>query len=263
MSLDNFGFIISRKVTNEKQNGYWNQCVKCIRNFYPFKKIIIIDDNSNRQFLKPFHNYLNLTVIASEYPNAGEILPYYYFYKYHFFNNAVIIHDSVFFHSRIPFEKYCGFKVMPLWHFSPDTENKGNSVRLANHLTNNTNVVKYLTMNEHVGVLNFSIIKENIWAGCFGVQSFINYNFLSFLQSKYSIFNMLPFVKCRADRCCLERIFGVLFHLESKEIKKIKFKSLFGIIFNYLKWGYTFDEYIEDGKRKRLPKAVIKVWSGR
>ena len=53
MNIDNYGFIISRHVNSEKTNKYWNNCVKCLRHLYPFKKIVIIDDNSNYNMLKP------------------------------------------------------------------------------------------------------------------------------------------------------------------------------------------------------------------
>ena len=42
-----FGFIITRHVNSPTTNKYWNQCVKCIRTFYPFVKIVIIDDKPN------------------------------------------------------------------------------------------------------------------------------------------------------------------------------------------------------------------------
>ena len=42
--MDLFGFIILRHVNSEKTNNYWNHSIKQIRRFYPFAKIIIIDD---------------------------------------------------------------------------------------------------------------------------------------------------------------------------------------------------------------------------
>ena len=42
-----YGFIITRHVNSEKTNKYWNNAIICIRTFYPQKKIVIIDDNSN------------------------------------------------------------------------------------------------------------------------------------------------------------------------------------------------------------------------
>ena len=94
--MDNFGFIITRHVNSEKTNKYWNHCVKCLKRFYPQKKIVIIDDNSNPVYLKREFDYTNILVINSEFKGRGEILPYYYYLKNKFFKNAVIIHDSVF-----------------------------------------------------------------------------------------------------------------------------------------------------------------------
>ena len=41
--MDSFGFIITRHVNSENTNKYWNHCVKCLRTFYPEKKIVIIE----------------------------------------------------------------------------------------------------------------------------------------------------------------------------------------------------------------------------
>ena len=59
--MSTYGFIITRHVNSEKTNLYWNQCVKLINKFYPLKQIIIIDDNSNQEFVKANIEYTNLT----------------------------------------------------------------------------------------------------------------------------------------------------------------------------------------------------------
>ena len=142
--MDNkFGFIITRHVNCVKTNMYWNHCVKLLRTFYPFRKIIIIDDNSNYEYVKPDFDYKNVEVIQSEYPKRGELLPYYYFLKRKFFENAVIIHDSVFFEKRVPFEKY-KFQVIPLWYF-PNIHihtHYDNNMKIADTL-NYSNIIKY------------------------------------------------------------------------------------------------------------------------
>ena len=79
--------------------------MKLIRSFYPFSKIIIIDDNSNYDFVKADVEYKNVEFIQSEYPGKGELLPYIYYARHKWFERAVIIHDSVFIHKRIPFGK--------------------------------------------------------------------------------------------------------------------------------------------------------------
>ena len=72
---------------------------------------------------------------------------------------------------------------------------------------------------------------------------------------------MINSVTSRADRCCLERIFGCIFFTEYKAISNIK--SLLGNIFTYQTWGYSYDQYENDIKKGKLPKAIVKVWSGR
>ena len=254
--MDNFGFIIIRHVNSEKTNNYWNQSVKLIKTLYPNKKIVIIDDNSNYDYVKDEFKYDNLQIIHSEFPGRGELLPYYYFLKYKFFKNAVIIHDSVFLHSHIRFDRLDGINVFPLWFFHRDSENIENTKRIARSLKNNS--IIYDKLNNESNILGLPI---NKWYGCFGVQSYINLNFLQHIENKYGITNLTSTVNCRADRCCLERIFGIIFFTECPEL--MRQKSLLGNIMKYQTWGYSYDEYIEDFKKGTIPKRIVKVWTGR
>ena len=52
--MTTFGFIITRHVNSENTNRYWNHSIKLLRRLYPNNKIIIIDDNSDKNFLLPF-----------------------------------------------------------------------------------------------------------------------------------------------------------------------------------------------------------------
>jgi hypothetical protein len=259
MDVSDYGFIITRHVNSEKTNKYWNNCVRCIRRFYPFRKIVIIDDNSNQGFVKADYDYKNIEIIQSEYNGRGELLPYYYFLQRAFFKNAVIIHDSVFFHKRIHFERFNKLKVLPLWHFTSDKENVQNTLRISRNLKSNYYLQKLLNQSEDP--LIKMELRPQKWRGVFGVQSYINYDFLKYLDIKYGITNLINVVSCRADRCCLERIFGCLFSIEYKPLTKIK--SLLGSISTYQQWGYSYETYEEDISKKRLPKYVIKVWTGR
>jgi hypothetical protein len=255
--MDSYGFIITRHVNSEKTNKYWNKCVRCIRYFYPFKKIVIIDDNSNPLFVNADLEYNNVEIVQSEFNGRGELLPYYYYFKNNYFDNAVIIHDSVFFHKRINFERLIGTKVLPLWHFKADKENVNNTLLISNKLKNNLEIQKKLTLNDTVLGLN-----HQQWYGCFGVQCFINYNFLKHIEQKYNLFNLLSIVKNRKDRCSLERIFGAIFFTE--EINSLKkLKSVFGDINNHQKWRYTFDDYENDINKKQITKPIVKVFTGR
>jgi hypothetical protein len=254
--MDSFGFIIIRHVNSEKTNMYWNHNVKLLRTLYPFRKIVIIDDNSNYNYVKSEFDYKNIEIIQSEFHGRGELLPYYYYLKHKFFTNALIIHDSVFLHKKINFEKLNGINVIPLWFFYSDTENVENTKRIASYLKNSIVITNKITKE-----LTLLGMKTNEWFGCFGVQSYINLQFLERIQEKYNIINLIHAVKCRADRCCLERIFGVIFFTENPSV--IKIKSMFGNIMTYQQWGYSFDEYMIDLKKSTIPKNVIKVWTGR
>lgn len=254
--MDNYGFILTRHVNSEKTNKYWNNCVQCIRRFYPFKKIIIIDDNSNYSFVKSDFDYKNIEIIQSEFPGRGELLPYYYFFKKHFFQNAIILHDSVFFHKKILFEKLGNIKVLPLWHFNNDTENINQILNITEILNNKFLIQKKLSITNKI--LGFN---QDKWYGCFGVQSYINHGFLSNIMNKYNLCNLLKIIRNRSDRCCLERIFGIIFALENPII--LKQKSLLGDIFGFQKWGYSYEAYEKDKKEKKIPNYIVKVWTGR
>ena len=259
INVTDYGFIISRHVTSANTNNYWNNAVICIRKLYPIRKIVIIDDNSNYNFVKSFYDYKNVTFIQSEFEKSGELLPYYYFHKYKFFKNAVIIHDSIFIHKRFAFEKILGIPCIPLWHFDADKEELQDRNFLVKNLTNNE-IIKYkLSLDNKNYIFNEN---DKNWNGCFGVQSFINLNFLEKIEEKYSILSLVDYVNTRQRRCALERIFGAVFSTECKYLNNNK--SLFGNIFRYCKWGYTFNEYLKDKYTKKIIyRPIVKVWTGR
>lgn len=258
--LRKIGFIITRHVNSEQTNQYWNTCIQCIRKFYPkeFFKIVVIDDNSQQHLVKAEYDYQNVEYIQSEFPGRGELLPYYYFFKHHFFERAVILHDSIFFQKKVNFNKIVA-PVLPFWHFGRETkyENKGNSMKLAGVLKQSQKIIKQLNDNDNYT----NLMSSHDWMGCFGVQCVIRHSFISHIQSKYNVFNLLQVVKNRSDRCCLERIMGVLFYQEFPGLANIH--SLLGHIFSYTRFGYTFNEYCEDKKNNNIKLPLIKVWTGR
>ena len=78
----NFGFIITRHVNSLKTNKYWNHCIKCIRSLYPLRKIVVIDDNSKKEFLSADFQYKNVEIVETEFHGRGELLPFYYLLKF-------------------------------------------------------------------------------------------------------------------------------------------------------------------------------------
>ena len=254
--MSNYGFIITRHVTSEQTNKYWNQCVKLIRTFYPLRKIVIIDDNSNQTFIKTDFEYKNLTVIQSEYPGRGELLPYIYYLKYKWFPNAVIIHDSLFIHKRISFEKFT-MPVMPLWHHIYDKENLDNLLRISSVLNNYQMLSKKFINN-----LNILGLNNEAFNLCFGGQAYIKLSFLQHLQHKYNISKLVNVIHNRTDRCSLERVLGLLFCQEYPKL--IKNCSLFGDILKQERaFNYNYDQYSNDLTHKKVIHPFVKVWTGR
>jgi len=254
-----YGFILTRHVNSEKTNKYWNQCVKLLRANYPMKRIIIIDDNSNKDYIKADFDYKNITVVESQFPKRGELLPYIYYAQYgdRWFKNAVIIHDSLFIHKRFPFEAI-KLPVMPLWHAKYDKENLQNILRIANTLKNKSGLMKSILGTE-INILGMNKDNMNL---CFGCQSYINLNFLKKINEKYRLGNMIPAITCRTDRCSLERIMGLIFCLECPSV--IKRPSLNGLIFNHYKsFNYYFEEYMNDFNNKKIVGVLVKIWTGR
>jgi hypothetical protein len=105
---ENVTFIILRHMREQKHKKLWFKCYQSILFFYPSSKIIVIDDNSKIKDERDFIIQKDC-LIYSEFPGAGEFLPYYYFLKYKWSPKMCFLHDSMFI-------KY------PLYmkHFKPD-----------------------------------------------------------------------------------------------------------------------------------------------
>lgn len=234
--METSGFIILRHVNSELTNNYWMHCYDCIREYYPENEIVIIDDNSNYDFITEKELY-KTTIINSEYPGRGELLPYFYYLHNKFFDTAIIIHDSVFINSYIDIktEKYTF-----LWDF----KHKWDVVE------NETKIIKLFNDDE---LLNFYNNKE-LWRGCFGCMNIITHDYLVYVNSKYDISILLDYILNRDDRMALERVLACLLQINYKS------NSLFGSIHLYCRWGITYNN-INKHNIKKLP--VIKVWTGR
>ena len=241
------GFIILRHVNSAKTNQYWKECYRCIRYFYPSNKILIIDDNSDTNFLTCDTNAIepelhNTTIIQSEYTKRGEFLPYYYYLKNKFCDIAVILHDSVFIQQPINFH-VDEYKM--LWHFPSYLMKDGQS---------SGKQIEQIKALGHQGLNrmyeNFYLNKFN---GCFGAMSIITHDYLSEINTIFQIDKLLPHITCRISRCAFERVFSFLLVYKQNERSeangaggKNKHLSLLGDIIKYCKWGITFDEYMKN-----------------
>jgi hypothetical protein len=240
-------FVIIRHVNSSSSNSYWIESYNCIRNFYPNDKILIIDSNSNYEFVTEIEMH-NAEIIKSEFKARGEILGYYYFYKREIKNEpVVIIQDGLFIQTYIPFQNEIKF----LFQFQADVDNKEEIFNLLNSLNHSKELLELYE-------------QKNLWKGCFAGMCVVNYEILEILDKKYNFFKLLEFITTPRYSMAFERTFGLLICYETK--MDTHDCSLFGDIFDYIKskqgyhWFYNYNDYITS---KPLNAPVIKIWSQR
>jgi UDP-glucose 4-epimerase len=235
-NIENIGFIILRHVNNEQTNLYWQLCYKSIRKFYPNNKIVIIDDDSNKDYLTSNIKLYKTKIIQSEYPRRGELLPYYYYLKFKFFNNAVILHDSIVINQYINFNVS---KYAMLWDIDHDSDDNENDKRIID------------AFNSHL-LTNFYLNKLS-WKGCFGSMTTINFDFLNKINKKFNFSILLDYIKSRRDRCSFERILGCLLQIDDR------YSCLISSITNLrIAFRLKFDNINE---YNYMP--IVKYWTGR
>jgi hypothetical protein len=243
--VETLGFIILRNVTNPTTNEYWKECFRCIRRFYPNNRILIIDDNSNKQFVT--NDVLNNTmIIESEFPKRGEFLPYYYYLRTNFCQKVVILHDSMFIKRHINFDGMVSdYKF--LIHFGKEHINDPRSFQSQFKLLrslNNTNLTTFYNKKD-----------EGSWSGCFGSMSVITYDFLKQIDDEFRLMRLIPVITQRVDRCAFERILGCILQYKHRN------SSLMGDIVYNLDWRIDYNRYKNHNYNFRLP--IVKIFTGR
>ena len=236
--MNKLGFIILRHVNSSTTGLYWKHNYSCIRKYYGDIPILIIDDNSDYTFVDcEFEQTLtNTTLINSEFPGRGELLPYYYYLKNPLFETAVILHDSAFINSKIDFT-VDNFKM--LWDFEHHWDQPSDEINILKQLNNSNELLEF-----HAN--------RKLWKGCFGGMSVIKHAFLKKIDDRYNIAKMLPYVRTRYNRMSFERVSACLLQAYAP------YSCLLGDIKRYCRFGGTFDHMVEYSD---LP--IIKVWTGR
>jgi len=254
--INSIGFIITRHVKCENSNKIWIKCIQQIRKFYPLNTIVIIDDNSNYQFVIYDNSLLdNCIVIESSYKGAGELLPYYYYYTYKWFDKAIYIHDSVFINNTID-TKIQDIKFLWFFYGGEHEEAEQTAPR-----------IEYLCqfLNNKDELLN--VFKEKSkWKGCWGAMSVIDHNYLTHLVQKYNFLVLLQHMSSREDRKCFERFFGLLCCADKPELNDNP--SIYGYYIenpNNRKdiYQYNYEQYMEDENNNNIKTDINKLFLGR
>ena len=278
--VEKFGIIITRHMTTNENAEYWRYCIRLIRLHHPEIPVVIIDDNSDANFLSNAlrteeKQVYKCRVIYSEYKGHGEFLPYYYYSlpqnQSSWFENALIIHDSVFIArplNNLPhvFDILDKHGFLFLWHFETFClyDDPTDEVKLIRRLKGGDDIVR-------------TIYADNTtWSGCFGGMAFISQTFLSKLNDTYSLSSLVNHITTRRNRMSFERLIACTMihagHDKNNKTYQVA-NSYLGNIHKYCKWNIKYHEvmhiivnaclqpceYIADGSNPSL----IKVWSGR
>lgn len=297
---EKFGIIITRHMSTTESAMYWKYCIDAVRVHYPDLPIVVIDDNSAPEFLTPalkkeeaILQTKKCRFIYSIYKKRGELLPYYYYSMSNneWFENALIIHDSVFITRPLHnldtvFEILAEQGFLFLWHFdSYIYDDKNDEIRLISLLNGGEDILKSVYSN------------PRHWSGCFGAMSFISFSFLSDLSATYNLPILLGHIQSRKNRMSFERLIGcTMIHAWYKKTKQHKFKlepndsemstdmdktlccfqkgnSYMGSIHTYCPWGIQFKHVVNElnhacynpkeylSSETNMP--IVKVWSGR
>lgn len=243
------GFIILRYVSCEITDCYWKECYDSIRKFYPEEPILIVDDNSNAKYLTE-KQMTNTTVVQSEFPKRGELLPYLYYLRHSIADVVMMLHDSMFIAKYIDFSGVSGYA--SLWDFEHHWDQPNDEICMI-QLYNDNMLTRFYRAKQ-------------LWNGCFGGMTIIRHDFLKYVNAKYDLYQLVELVMSRYNRQSFERVIGCILQLSYYKIQGLidvdasnKEKSMFGCIHKYCVWESV--NFSNRNEYKHLP--IIKIWSGR
>jgi hypothetical protein len=244
-------FVILRHLRTVKDNDLWISSYNSIRKFYT-NKIVIIDDNSSINTVNG--KLFNTEIIYSEFPGAGELLPYYYFAKHKWADNMIFLHDSMFLNRPFKDQELEGDAKFH-WYFE------------SNGFDDSHKIQRYFSLlNSGNELTEFTSKPENKWKGCFGAAAIINRELVQYIEEKYHIFTQLCFIiKTRKDREAFERLLGIILFYE--EGVSMTSYSNFGDILRYPDAFNSENNNIETAGHivhsRGYDTAILKVWRGR
>ena len=243
---EDVGFIVTRCVKKAEQNTLYEECYKAIRKYHPDLKIVFIDDNSDKNILKeiPMNN---VEIIQSEFPGAGEYLPYYYLLTRRFFKKAIIIQDSMIINTAMPYKTVNDYAFM----YEFDNDDHEDTIKT---ILNNTKIPDKLLYFYN----NFD------WVGCFGGCMIITRSFLEEIEDTIKITGWVNLINTREYRMGFERTIAIAcIYMNRNKTKYSLFGSLDDIYVckNYGYGNFKISNYLTD--KETVTDPIIKIWNGR
>jgi UDP-N-acetylglucosamine 2-epimerase len=255
-----FGFIITSKVTNNTQQFLLLESIRHIRSIYPQHTIYLIDDLSMYP-LKDNQEIISsrVTVIDSIAKGGGEINPYLFSIDPRCKHETLVyLHDSAFLKSSIDsFISSSKQSFLPIWYskkfiwddvFDPINQSIRNSMifysdDLANSVTLN-DILLYFKANPK---LQFVVT--------FSGMSIFHRSFVQFIKKYTNFFSIIHLFTCRKNRCLFERILSCIYFWIYRGSYT---SSICGDINDHPMSFRNSNVYIDN-----YHNAFLKVWQGR
>jgi hypothetical protein len=245
-------FVILRHLRNTRDNDLWISSYNSIRKYYT-NKIIIIDDNSAVNTVDG--KLINADIIKSEFPGAGEILPYYYFLKFKWADRMIFLHDSMFINRPFRNNELDG-EIKFHWHFDNGDINDFRKITSYLSLVNNGKDIQAFATDPDVK-----------WRGCFGATTICDLTTIQYLDTEYKIFtNLVLSIRTRKDREAFERVFGIIIYYEGLfdgNDKCSNYGSILGYPGAFESENNNYETASLIVKQKSYDTAILKVWRGR
>lgn len=238
---------------------YWKECYSSIRKFYPDKKIIIIDNNSDNNLIDLSFELINCEVINSEIPESGFFAPFYYLLTKKFdFETGIILHDGMIFTDYIDFNsvKLCKF----FWHFT------SRCLQISVH-----DFMKELKDSQSI----LDAYYTNNWVSSLGATGVFNISFLKKLEEKHEITRLKNKIKANLDITDWERLIGIIMYANCKPFEYSYFNDCVtdaintpgvnnnGVYVDRIDWAYSYEQYLVDKSVNNLRKPLVKIFGRR
>jgi len=213
---NNFCFIIPSYCSSELHGLQLKRCIKSIREHHD-NKIFLIDDYSDYDINLYISEFDNIEIIESQVKAGGDMVTYLNFSQIDGFKNAVIIQDSMTLEHALENITYID-TIKHIWYFTnhrlhwhkikeADTEyNRKNNIKVHDDLM--MDCIKKMIDKEEFREWAINIYpKKEKWSGSIGCQSVIDKNFLTELDEKTGIIDILSKMNDNRLRRVAESLF--------------------------------------------------------
>lgn len=242
-----FGYIILRHVNSAETNQYWKESLRRVRKVDSQASIVIIDDNSDSNFLDEDEDSYSVVQSEQEERGSAELLPFLLLSRYKWFDRALIIHDSVFLNSFLGFRLFTDYEF--LWSF----EHRHDDERIIK------SVIQKINCSEEL--LDLYEAKDS-WRGAFGAMGLITLEFLERVEEKFSLTELARHIKTRSERMALERILALMCTCVSGKYNPAHFGDVHRFFdFGGVKGGAFRIGFDSVEEYNHLP--IVKCWSAR